>query len=233
MADYFTTAVRTGKPGAMGISVLCIPRGPGVKTRQMQCQGVLGSGTAYVTFEDAVVPVENCVGKPNQGFQVIMSNFNHERIGIIIQCVRFARVCYEESIKYAHKRKTFGVPLIKHPVIRLKLAHMARMIEASWAWLENLMFQCSRMDLTEAMFKLGGAIAGLKAQSTTTFEFCAREASQIFGGLSYTKGGQGGKVERLYRDVRAYAIPGGSEEIMLDLSIRQGLKVHEFMGMKL
>ena len=51
-------------------------------------------------------------------------------------------------------------------------------------------------------------------------EFCAREASQIFGGLSYTRGGQGEKVERLYREVRAFAIPGGSEEIMLDLGVR-------------
>ncbi len=55
------------------------------------------------------------------------------------------------------------------------------------------------------MLKLGGAIAGLKAQATTTFEFCAREASQIFGGLSYSRGGQGAKVERLYRDVRGKA----------------------------
>ena len=85
----------------------------------------------------------------------------------------------------------------------------------------------------EAMLKLGGAIASLKAQATTTFEFCAREASQIFGGLSYSRGGQGGKVERLYRDVRAYAIPGGSEEIMLDLSIRQSMRVHKALGMKL
>lgn len=62
------------------------------------------------------------------------------------------------------------------------------------------------MDDTEAMLKLGGAVAGLKAQATTTFEFCAREASQIFGGLSYSRGGQGSKIERLYRDVRAYAL---------------------------
>ena len=71
------------------------------------------------------------------------------------------------------------------------------------------------MNDTEAMLKLGGAIASLKAQSTVTFEFCAREASQIFGGLSYSRGGQGAKVERLYRDVRAYAIPGGSEEVRI------------------
>ncbi|OBT93557.1 hypothetical protein VE01_08366 [Pseudogymnoascus verrucosus] len=233
-SDYFTVAVRTGKPGMNGLSVLLIEReAGGVTTRRMDCQGVWSSGTTYITFEDVKVPVENLIGKENQGFKVIMTNFNHERIGIIIQCIRFSRVCYSECVSYAHKRRTFGVPLIKHPVIRLKLAHMARQIEASYAWLENLIFQCQRMDQTEAMLKLGGAIASLKAQSTVTFEYCAREASQIFGGLSYSRGGQGGKIERLYRDVRAYAIPGGSEEIMLDLSIRQALKVHEILGMKL
>lgn len=233
-SDYFTTAVRTGKDGMNGISVLLIERAAGgVSTRRMDCQGVWSSGTTYITFEDVKVPVENLIGKENQGFKVIMTNFNHERIGIVIQCLRFSRVCYEECVKYAHKRKTFGQNLIKHPVIRLKLAHMARQIEASYSWLEAIIYQCGKMGETEAMFRLGGAIASLKAQSTVTFEFCAREASQIFGGLSYSRGGQGGKIERLYRDVRAYAIPGGSEEIMLDLSIRQSLKVNQMMGMKL
>ncbi|KAL1612720.1 hypothetical protein SLS60_000949 [Paraconiothyrium brasiliense] len=232
--DYFTTAVRTSDKGMNGVSVLLIEReAGGVSTRRMDCQGVWSSGTTYITFEDVKVPVENLIGKENQGFKVVMTNFNHERIGIIIQCLRFSRVCYEESIKYAHKRKTFGKRLVDHPVIRLKLAHMARQIEASYNWLENLIFQCQKMGEMEAMLKLGGAIASLKAQSTTTFEFCAREASQIFGGLSYSRGGQGAKVERLYRDVRAYAIPGGSEEIMLDLSIRQALRVHKALGMKL
>jgi alkylation response protein AidB-like acyl-CoA dehydrogenase len=216
-----------------GLSVLVVERVEGVSTKKMLCQGVLTSGTTFISYADAKVPKMNMIGKENQGFRIIMANFNHERVGIIIQCVRFARICYEDSMKYAHKRKTFGKRLIDHPVIRMKFAHMARQIEATWAWLEALMWQVSKMTQDEAMLKVGGAIAGLKAQSTTTFEFCAREASQIFGGLSYSRGGQAGKVERLYRDVRAYAIPGGSEEIMLDLSIRQALKVHEFMGLKL
>lgn len=233
-SEYFTTAVRTGGEGMNGVSVLLIERSfGGVSTRKMDCQGVWSSGTTYVTFEDVKVPVENLIGKENQGFKVLMTNFNHERIGIIIQCLRFSRVCFEESMKYAHKRRTFGKTLIEHPVIRLKLAHMFRQIEASYSWLENMIYQCQQMNDVEAMLKLGGAIAGLKAQATTTFEFCAREASQIFGGLSYSRGGQGAKVERLYRDVRAYAIPGGSEEIMLDLSIRQSLRVHKALGMKL
>ncbi|EFY92504.1 hypothetical protein J3458_021718 [Metarhizium acridum] len=232
-ADYFTTAVRTGGEGMNGVSLLLIERGPGVNTRRMDCQGVWSSGTTYITFEDVKVPVENLLGKKDKGFGVIMTNFNHERIGIIIQCLRFSRVCFEESVKYANKRRTFGKKLIEHPVIRMKLAHMARQIEASYNWLENMIYQCQKMGEHEAMLRLGGPIAGLKAQSTVTFEFCAREASQIFGGLSYSRGGQGGKVERLYRDVRAYAIPGGSEEIMLDLSMRQSLKVAQVMGMKL
>ncbi|KAI0165220.1 acyl-CoA dehydrogenase NM domain-like protein [Hypoxylon sp. FL1284] len=232
--DYFTVAVRTGGEGMNGVSLLLIERDfGGVSTRRMDCQGVWSSGTTYITFEDVKVPVENLLGKENQGFKVIMTNFNHERMGIIIQCVRFSRVCYEESVKYANKRRTFGKKLIEHPVIRMKLAHMARQIEASYSWLENLIYQCARMGETEAMLRLGGPIAGLKAQSTLTFEFCAREASQIFGGLSYSRGGQGAKVERLYRDVRAYAIPGGSEEIMLDLSMRQSLRVAKMTGMKL
>ncbi|KAJ3488122.1 hypothetical protein NLG97_g6257 [Lecanicillium saksenae] len=232
-ADYFTTAVRTGGPGMNGVSLLLIERSEGVSTRRMDCQGVWSSGTTYVTFEDVKVPVENLLGKKNQGFRVIMSNFNHERIGIIIQSLRFSRVLFEESVKYANKRRTFGKKLIDHPVIRMKLAHMARQIEASYNWLENVVYQCEKMPDTEAMLRLGGPIAGLKAQSTLTFEFCAREASQIFGGLSYSRGGQGAKVERLYRDVRAYAIPGGSEEIMLDLSMRQSMRVAKAMGMKL
>jgi len=167
------------------------------------------------------VPVENLIGVENLGFKYIMYNFNHERWSMCVGGARFARVCYEEAFKYAHKRKTFGKFLIQHPVIRLKLANMARQIEALNCWIESITYQMTKMTKKEQNQRLGGAIALCKAQMSTTFEFCAREASQILGGISYTRGGQGEKVERLYRDVRAYAIPGGSEEIMLDLGIRQ------------
>jgi len=232
-ADLFTVAVRTGKAGHKGISFLLIERGPGVTTKQMQCSGVWPSGTAYVSFENCKVPVENLIGKENKGFMYIVMNFNHERWSIAAQATRFARVCYEESFKYAHKRKTFGKRLIDHPVIRLKLANMARMIEATHNWLEHVTYQRTKMAKVEQDFLLGGPIALLKAQSTTTFDYCAREAAQIFGGLAYTRGGQGEKVERLYREVKAFSIPGGSEEIMLDLGIKMATKVANMAKMML
>jgi alkylation response protein AidB-like acyl-CoA dehydrogenase len=77
-ADYFTVAVRTGGEGMGGVSLLLVERSEGVKTQQMKCSGVWSSGTTYVTFEDVKVPVENLIGKENQGFKYIMYNFNHE-----------------------------------------------------------------------------------------------------------------------------------------------------------
>jgi alkylation response protein AidB-like acyl-CoA dehydrogenase len=71
-ADFFTVAVRTGGPGAGGLSLLLIERGPGVTTKQMDCQGVWASGTTYITFEDVKVPVENLIGAENDGFKMIM-----------------------------------------------------------------------------------------------------------------------------------------------------------------
>lgn len=220
-ADYFTTAVRTGGEGATGVSLLLIERTfPGVTTKQMACSGVWSSGTTYITFEDVKVPVENLIGKENEGFKCIMYNFNSERWGMAVQANRFARVCIEEAILHAIKRKTFGKPLIQHQVIRHKLAEMVSRVEATHQWIEYTTYQLTNMDHTQAMLRLGGVVALIKAQASRNLEFCAREAQQIFGGLGYTRGGPGEKVERLAREVRAYAVPAGSEEIMLDLAVK-------------
>mmetsp|Transcript_66954 Transcript_66954/g.151243 ORF Transcript_66954/g.151243 Transcript_66954/m.151243 type:complete len:453 (-) Transcript_66954:121-1479(-) len=231
-ADYFTVACRTGGPGMGGISLLLVERGmPGLTTRKMKCSGVWSSGTTYITFDDVKVPKANLLGKENKGFQYIMSNFNHERFAICAMTNRFSRVCLEESVKFANKRKTFGKTLIQHPVIRWKVAEMARLVEATHHWLEWVTYQMNTMGKVEANLKLGGHTALLKVQCTKVFEYCAREAAQIFGGLSYTRGGQGEKVERLSREVRAMAVPGGSEEIMLDLGVRQTSKLAEMARM--
>jgi alkylation response protein AidB-like acyl-CoA dehydrogenase len=231
-AEYFTVAARTGGPGMGGLSLLLVEKDmPGVTTRKMKCSGVWSSGTTYITFDDVKVPKGNLLGKENSGFKYIMENFNHERFAICVMTNRFSRVCLEESLKFANKRKTFGKNLIQHPVIRWKIAEMARMIEATHNWLEWCTYQMNTMSKMEASLKLGGHTALLKVQCTKVFEYCARESAQIFGGLSYTRGGQGEKIERLNREVRAMAVPGGSEEIMLDLGVRQTTKLAEMAKM--
>ena len=62
-------------------------------------------------------------------------------------------MCLEESFKYAMKRKTFGKPLVEHPVIRWKIAEMARQVESMHAQLENLTYQMCTMSKKDAMEK--------------------------------------------------------------------------------
>eukprot|EP00398_MALV-I-01_sp_L67-1_P001054 gene1054-734_t len=238
-ADYFTVVVRTGGPGHKGLSFMLLEKGmKGITTRQMNCSGVWSSGTTYIEFRNVKVPCENLIGKENQAFPMIMKNFNHERWALCCMTNRFSRVLYEEAYKFSLKRKTFGKKLFDNQLIKWKLAEMARQIESTHAWLENITHQASSkiekiyklntMSPIEADFKLGGTTALLKAHCTKVMEYCARESAQIFGGLSYTRSGLGEKTERLNREVRAMAIPGGSEEIMLELAIKQSQKVAEF-----
>ncbi|KAI9480463.1 MAG: acyl-CoA dehydrogenase/oxidase [Benjaminiella poitrasii] len=207
-SDYYTVAYRTGRSME------------GVEAGAMDVQGMWGSGTSYITFEDVKVSKDHVIGKVNQGFKYIMHNFNHEHLGIVMQANRLACVCIEKSLK----RKTFDQRLVKYVVFRKKFGHMIRQVEATHTWLKSVLCQLHTLPDEVTPNLIGGLIALLKAQSTQTFEFCGREAAQFFGGLAYTQGGQGEKIERLYRKVRAYAIPGGSEEIMLNLGDRQALK---------
>lgn len=101
-SDYFTTAVRTGGPGMNGVSLLLIERDmPGVSTRRMECQGVWSSGTTYITFEDVKVPVENLLGKKNQGFRGMFFFF-------FFLC----------SLSYFFKKESFRlyIPSFRNPV---------------------------------------------------------------------------------------------------------------------
>ena len=116
-ADYYTLAVRTGGPGMGGISLLLVEKNtPGITARRMKTQGWLSSNTAYISFDNVKVPVQNIIGKENHGFKAIMYNFNHERFMGVVGSNRMSRVCLEESIKYARVRKTFGKRLIDHQV---------------------------------------------------------------------------------------------------------------------
>lgn len=228
-ADYMTVLVRTKQgAGAKGLSMLLIETdSPGVARQKMKCSGVWCSGTTLITLDNVKVPVEHLIGKENKGFKYCVSNFNHERLIICAQAVASARVCYEEAWKHAHRRKTFGKHLVEHQVIRNKLGEMARQVEACQAWLENLAFQIETMHPREATMKLSGPAALLKVQCTTTLDFCARESSQVFGGLSFSRGGLGEMVERLSREVKSLGIPGGSAEIMIDLGVKMTSKLSQ------
>jgi len=212
-ADYLTTAVRTGGPGAGGVSLLLIDmHSPGVSRNKLNKMGWWASDTAEIFFQDVRVPVENLVGAEGRGFPAIMLNFNNERLALAAGATAYANVALQEAIEYAQQRQTFGKRLADHQVIRHKIAEMTRHVNASQAYLEMTAWRLAQGQSPVADICL------LKVQATQTMEFCAREALQILGGAGYMRGT---KSERIYREVRVNAIGGGSEEIMRDLAARQ------------
>jgi acyl-CoA dehydrogenase len=212
-ADFYTVAVRTGGPGLDGISLLLLEKGMrGFTQTPLDKMGWHCSDTAALYFDDVEVPVENLIGPQDTGFLRIVENFNKERLVAAHQCCAYARVCLEEAGAWARERETFGKKLGQHPVIRSKLADMARRIDATQALVDLCAWRFREGRATPSDFAL------VKVQATQAFERVAREAAQIFGGASYIRGN---KVERIYREVRVMAIGGGSEEIMLDLAGRQ------------
>ena len=213
-ADWFTTAVRTGGEGAAGISTILIPSNlEGVtRTPLDRKQGWWCSDTATIYFDNVRVPKNYLIGEENQGFKVVMVNFNSERMGMSAAMEAASRVCLEDAAKWAGERKTFGRRLADHQVIRHKFADMKQKINATQSYL-NSVSRSIQLGIENA-----ADIALLKVQSSQTLEFCAREAMQILGGAAYMRGN---RVERIYREVRVNAIGGGSEEIMKDLAARQ------------
>jgi acyl-CoA dehydrogenase len=212
-ADYITVAVRTGGPGASGVSLLLIPGDvPGLTRTKLNKMGWWASDTATLHFDACRVPADNLIGEEGQGFKLIMHNFNSERMGMAAGCTAFARVCLDDAIAYAKERQTFGKPLTQHQVIRHKLVDMAQRVAASQAMLEMLAWRLEQGDNPVA------EICMMKNQATQTMAYCASEAVQIFGGAGFMRGI---RVERIYREVKVNAIGGGTEEIMKDLASRQ------------
>ncbi|KAL3495675.1 acyl-CoA dehydrogenase/oxidase [Aspergillus germanicus] len=225
-ADYCTAAVRTGGPGKGGISLLVIPlAAKGVTRRRMHNSGVNASGSTFFEFDEVRVPVDNLIGQENQGFPLIMSNFNPERLSLACASLRLARVCAEDAFNYAIQRETFGSPLIQKQAIQAKIFKFGLMIEPAYAFMEQLVNIIEKTkDRPTDDVRIGGMTALLKVMSTRALEKSVREAQQILGGAGYNKAGRGARIEQISRDARVHVVGGGSEEIMMGLALQEETK---------
>jgi alkylation response protein AidB-like acyl-CoA dehydrogenase len=181
-SDYFMTAVRTGGPGAEGISMILIPRLPGLKTRPISIGAGRLSATTYVTFEDVKVPASYLIGAEGAGFRQTMVNFNHERLWIVFQALRGCRTSMQDAMSWAQKREAFGQRLIDQPVVRYKFGNMARKVEALQAWTEQVVYELEHLSAADGAKLLGGVTALLKVEGGIVGKYVANECVKIMGG---------------------------------------------------
>ncbi|KAF8169507.1 peroxisomal acyl-CoA-dehydrogenase [Pholiota molesta] len=219
-ADYFTTGCKTDT----GFTVILIPRGPGVSTKQIKTSYSSVAGTAFVTFDKVRVPVSNTLGPIGAGMSVILSNFNHERWMVCATSISAQRLVVEECLKWSTQRIVFGKPLTSQAVIRAKLAAMISRVEACQNWFENITHQMNKMSYKEQSDKLAGPIGLHKQFVSRSGRETAEDATQIFGGRALTVTGMGKFIENYHRTSGFDAILAGAEDVLGDLGVRQALK---------
>ncbi|KAJ3500620.1 hypothetical protein NLJ89_g9712 [Agrocybe chaxingu] len=219
-AHYFTVGCKTED----GFTVILVERGEGVETKPIKTSYSPTAGTAFVTFDNVKVPVENTLGPEGGGIFVMLSNFNHERWVMICSSARSQRLILEECLKWVTQRRAFGKPLHSLAVIRSKLAAMISRVESTQNWLENITYQMNNMSYKEQAAKLAGPIGLLKMHATRTAQLTATDAVQLFGGRGITRTGMGEHIEHYHRTVPFDSILGGAEDVLGDLGVRQAIR---------
>ena len=217
-ADYVVTAVRTGGPGAAGVSLLVVDKdSPGFEvTRKLDKMGWRSSDTAELSYTDVRVPATNLVGVENTGFLQIAGAFVSERVGLATQAYASAQRCLDLTVEWCRNRETFGRPLISRQSVQNTLAEMARRIDVARVYTRHIV---------ERQISEGGAggpnliaeVCFAKNTAVEAGEWVAHQAVQLFGGMGYMTESE---VERQYRDMRILGIGGGTTEILTSLAAK-------------
>ncbi len=214
IADYVTTAVRTGGEGHRGISLLIIPTDtPGFsRGRRLKKIGTHASDTAELFFEDCRVPTANLVGKEGGGFPLIMEGFAGERLVLAVICCAQMRLLFEEARRYGRERHAFGKPILGFQAWRHRLADMLTTIEAA----EALTYRV--IDMYVRGVPCNAEISMAKLFASESALRIMHDGVQIFGGNGFMEEYPAG---RLFRDSLAFTIGAGTSEIMREIIAKE------------
>lgn len=166
--------------------------------------GIRGSPTVSVIFEDVVVPADQMLGQPGEGFKVAMTTLDAGRIGIAGQALGIAQASMECAVAYSKERKAFGAPISKMQTIQNKLADMSCEIDAA----RMLTWRAAK--LKDAGLPFGKAAAQAKLFASETATKTAHQSIQVLGGMGFV---EDMPAERHYRDARITEIYEGTSEI--------------------
>ena len=216
-ADVIAVLCKTA-PGAVppsrGISILLAEHGPGFTvSRDLPKLGYKGLESCEIVFDGYECPREALLGgEEGQGFRQMMGGLELGRINVAARAVGVARAAFEDSIRYAQQRETFGQPIWKHQAVGHRLADMATRVDA--ARLMTLRAAAAldagrRSDLEAGMAKLFA--------SETCLQVTA-DAIKVHGGYGFSAEFD---IERYYRDAPLMVVGEGTNDIQRNVIIRQ------------
>ena len=201
IATYVRTGPREPKHG--GISLLLIdPTSEGVEVRRTPTLARHILGTNEVFFNDVVVPRANLVGPLDEGWKVMLSNIELEKVIISGGYLGAAQATLDEMLQFATTRVAFGRPVgtfqsLAHAMADLQTEiDAARLLAYRAAWLLSQGRPCTREG---SMAKLKGsetyvaaarlgmqvcAAHGFSTESVMSFRYRESIVATISGGTS-------------------------------------------------
>ncbi|CAG9767140.1 unnamed protein product [Ceutorhynchus assimilis] len=189
-----------------GITAFIVPAStPGLSTGKPENKmGIRASSTCNLILENVRVPKENLIGAPGQGFIIAMQQLEKARIGIASQALGIGQAALELAVKYSWERKSFGEPINKLQVVKLRLADMATKLEAA----RLLVWRAAVISDEKSRTTKYTSMAKLAASEAATF--VSHGAIQILGGMGYVSDMP---AERYYRDARITEIYAGVNDV--------------------
>jgi alkylation response protein AidB-like acyl-CoA dehydrogenase len=219
--SIFAVLARTNvhaRPAHRGMSIFLVEKGTaGLSAgRRFEKLGYKGVETAELVFDAVGIPAANLLGgKEGEGFKHAMSSLEVGRINVAARAVGVAQAAFNDAIRYAQQRVSFGKPIAQHQAIQMKLADMATRIEAARLLVQKAAQQKDRGERSDLETSMAKLFASEMCQEVTL------EAMRIYGGFGYTKEFN---VERYYRDAPLMLVGEGTSEVQRLVIARQLLQ---------
>jgi len=166
--------------------------------------GILAGNTGFFKMDDVEVPAENLVGRDGEGFKIAMFALDQGRYTVAAGATGLIRACRDASVKYAKERRTFGVEIGQHQLVKEMIAQMesdyqaARLLWLRSGWLKNHGVRNTRETGLAKWF------------ATVASERAAADAVQIHGANGYS---DEYPVGRFFRNCKGAVIYEGTREI--------------------
>ncbi|MCH7946968.1 MAG: acyl-CoA dehydrogenase family protein [candidate division Zixibacteria bacterium] len=211
IADYFlvfawTDLEKKKNRDHSGLSAFIVERGyDGLTTGTIKGKlGVRAGNTGFLSFQDVKVPKENLVYKEGQGFKLAMFCLDQGRFTVAAGSCGLIRACRDASVKYANERKTFGVTIGEHQLVKQMIANM----EAGYEFSRNLCFKAGWLKNQGKRSTRETSLA--KWIACREAEKAAADAVQVFGAYGFS---DEYPVERYFRNSKGASIYEGTREI--------------------